>query len=125
MLEVPRWSRSLTGWNGGGLLVWRRFPVLSAPRIRPRRNLPPLGWISFVLVLLGAVVYEERTSAVQSWAFSRFSGRLTYVVASGESDSIAFPREGPFNERLGYTRIPDFQRKLVSAGYRVTAQSRF
>ncbi len=62
---------------------------------------------------------------MQSWVFSQFSRRLTYTVAPGPSDRIVFPREGPFNERLGYTRLPDFQRMLESAGYRVTLQSRF
>ncbi len=77
------------------------------------------------MLLLVAATYEIKTSAVQSWVFSQFSRRLTYTVAPGPSDRIAFPREGPFNERLGYTRIPDYQRKLEASGYQVTVQTRF
>lgn len=69
--------------------------------------------------------YEVRTSALQSWLFSRWAARLTYHVGPGPSPRIAFPEGGPFDQRLGYTRIPEFVRRLVHHGYRVTAQARF
>jgi len=76
------------------------------------------------LVVCG-VAYEVHTSALQSWLFSRWAARLTYHVGRGPSPQIAFPKGGPFDQRLGYTRIPEFVRRLVHHGYRVAAQVRF
>jgi membrane peptidoglycan carboxypeptidase len=78
-----------------------------------------------VLVVVVAVVYEVKTSVVQSWVFSQLSKRLTYTVAAGPSPNIVFPKSGPFDQRLGYTRLSDFQKRLESASYRVTEQARF
>jgi hypothetical protein len=126
MLEGSRWARAWTGWSANsGLLIWKRLPAFSGPRVNFKGQLPPLRWVSFVLVVVVAVVYEVKTSVVQSWVFSQLSKRLTYTVAAGPSPNIVFPKSGPFDKRLGYTRLSDFQKRLESASYRVTEQARF
>jgi membrane peptidoglycan carboxypeptidase len=75
--------------------------------------------------MLEGAAYEVRTSALQSWLFSRWAARLTYHVGPGPSPRITFPEAGPFDQRLGYTRIPAFTRRLEQRGYRVAAQVRF
>jgi membrane peptidoglycan carboxypeptidase len=50
--------------------------------------------------------------------------KLTYQVQPGPSPAIRFPKAGPYDERLGYTRLPDFVAKLHAKGYTVTAQAR-
>ena len=79
-----------------------------------------LGCLALALVL-----YEIRTSAFQSWLFSHWAASLTYKLGTGSSPRIVFPTTGPLDERLGYTRIPEFERRLQADGYRVAAQMRF
>lgn len=81
-------------------------------------------WLLAVLALL-IVVHEARTSAFQSWLFSQWATRLTYKLEAGPSPRITFPESGPFDQRLGYTRIPEFERRLETQGYRVIAQMQF
>jgi membrane peptidoglycan carboxypeptidase len=69
-------------------------------------------------------VYEARTSAIQSFVLSHWAGSLSYAVMPGPSGHIAFPESGPFDERRGYSRIPEFAGRLEAHGYRVTEQAR-
>src|SRR5262245_30284517 len=75
------------------------------------------------LALVGLVMYEWRTSYLQSRLFSREAARLTYHLAPGASDSVFFPAEGPMDVRRGYTLIPETVGKLEHQGYRITTQS--
>jgi membrane peptidoglycan carboxypeptidase len=91
-----------------------------------RWRVPTWAWISVLMGLgLAMAVHEVRTSALQSRFFSWWAGRLTYALEPGPSSQIAFPEAGPFDRRLGYTRIPEFTRRLQEDGYRVSAQVRF
>jgi membrane peptidoglycan carboxypeptidase len=77
------------------------------------------------LLLAGAVHYEARTSLLQSWLFARAAGRLTYDLQPGPSPRVAFPADGPFDRRRGYTRIPQFASRLRAHGFRIAEQARF
>jgi membrane peptidoglycan carboxypeptidase len=91
-----------------------------------RRGVPRWMRISLLAGLcLASAAYEVRTSTLQSMLFSWWAGRLTYALEPGPSPRIAFPEAGPFDQRLGYTRIPEFARRLQEHGYRVSAQVRF
>ncbi len=70
------------------------------------------------------VVWETRTSWVQSRVFSRFTHGMTYSVGPGRNPVILFPTAGPYDERLGYVRIPAFVENLESQGYSVESQAR-
>jgi hypothetical protein len=37
---------------------------------------------------------------------------------------MASPVSGPFDERRGYTRLPEFRDRLEARGYRITEQAR-
>lgn len=99
---TPRWRGRLRE------LVLRRSLLLSVSAL--------------ALLLLGLV--EIRTSALQALVLSQAARVLTYRVAPGPSPSVAFPRSGPYDVRLGYTRLPDFVDRLGSGGYRVEHQAR-
>ncbi|HSB78362.1 MAG TPA: transglycosylase domain-containing protein [Candidatus Methylomirabilis sp.] len=102
-----------------------QLPTALPTDLRDQRHPKRLRvWLLAVLVLLIAV-YETRTSAFQSWVFSHWATRLTFKLEAGPSPRIAFPESGPFDQRLGYTRIPEFERSLKAQGYRVTAQTQF
>ena len=81
-----------------------------------------LGSISIALLVLGLI--EMRTSAVQALVLSQAARALTYRVAPGPSPSVTYPQTGPYDVRLGYTRLPDFVDRLEAGGYRVEQQAR-
>ncbi|HJV55800.1 MAG TPA: transglycosylase domain-containing protein, partial [Methylomirabilota bacterium] len=81
-----------------------------------------LSVVALALLLLGLV--EIRTSALQALVLSQVARVLTYRVAPGPSPSVAFPRSGPYDVRLGYTRVPEFVDRLGPGGYRVEQQAR-
>ena len=80
--------------------------------------LPLLG------IAAGLAYYEARTSALQARLLSRYVAKVTYAVESGSSPAIAFPLGGPFDQRRGYSLIPEFQDRLRARGYRVVEQAR-
>ncbi|MBI1734304.1 MAG: transglycosylase domain-containing protein [Candidatus Rokubacteria bacterium] len=84
----------------------------------------PLWIAAIALGCLALVAYEVGTSSIQAMLFSRLARSLTYAIAPGPSGRIAFPRSGPFDERRGYSRLPEFQRRLEVHGYRITEQAR-
>ncbi|NWA01469.1 transglycosylase domain-containing protein [Pseudomonas gingeri] len=97
---------------------------------KPRKRRP--WWRLFWLVVLIALVLlavaasrEMRTSKLQAREFSRFAGDLGYSLASGPSDSLLYPGEGPFDKRLGYSDLGTFLTRLAKRGYLIEAQARF
>ena len=62
--------------------------------------------------------YELRTSALQAWLLPRYTARIHYEMADGPSRRIAFPRSGPFDDRLGYSQLGKFQSRLEAARLR-------
>ncbi|MEJ5212124.1 MAG: molybdenum cofactor biosynthesis protein MoaE, partial [Burkholderiales bacterium] len=46
------------------------------------------------------------------------------TTAPGPSPQIHFPKTGPYDIRLGYTRLPEFSRRLTAQGYAIVEQAR-
>lgn len=103
-----------------------RWPRVAGSRVG-LRPVPP-RWIRVLAacVLLATIaIWEIQTSTLQAWLLPRYASQLTYVLAPGPSPRIAFPpRGGPFDDRRGYSRLPELARRLEAAGYRVSAQAR-
>lgn len=78
-----------------------------------------------LLVTTGAVVHEVNTSTLQARILSSYSSKLVYEVKPGPAQRIVFPKDGPFDVRRGYTRIPKFERRLQSEGFVIHEQSNF
>jgi len=90
----------------------------------PRRPLLRLILWPFALLSLAVVIgYELRTSALQAWLLPRYTARLQYEVVDGPSKSIAFPRSAPFDDRLGYSRLAEFQARMEQRGFEVERQA--
>ncbi|MEW5766720.1 MAG: transglycosylase domain-containing protein [bacterium] len=70
-------------------------------------------------------VLEMRTSRFQAFYFSRMAKKLSYKIEQGPSPAIRFPEYGPYDERLGYTSLPSFIKRLTAAGYNIERQARF
>lgn len=67
---------------------------------------------------------EISTSRWQARQLAPLARQLTFTVEPGPSPAIRFPRTGPYDERLGYARLPQFIENLLVEGYEVAAQAR-
>lgn len=100
------------------------------PEVQPtaRRRWRWMLWL-VLFMLLGAlalaVFYEVRTSRLQSREFSRYAATLTYQLEPGPSQTVQFPQSGPFDERLGYTRLPALLARLEQQHFVVEQQTQF
>lgn len=75
-------------------------------------------------VLCALAVLEFKTFYLEARLLSWFAQKLTFSVKSGSNPSLRFPADGPYDKRLGYTRLSDFLKNLSAQGYQVEAQSR-
>jgi membrane peptidoglycan carboxypeptidase len=96
----------------------------------PRRRWRMVKRTSLVLLLIlvagasGVAVYESRTSAMQSKFFAGMAKKISYRVDKGPSDAIRFPSASPYDERLGYSNLPNYLAKLKTRDYVVASQAR-
>jgi membrane peptidoglycan carboxypeptidase len=77
-----------------------------------------------IILLIGLVVFELKTSYFQSFIISQWAQRMDFTVQNGPNEDLIFPEDGPFDKRLGYTRVPDFTAALVKNGFVVERQAR-
>jgi membrane peptidoglycan carboxypeptidase len=68
---------------------------------------------------------EARTSALQARILASLHARLGFSLGAGPSPNFRAPRHGPYDERLGYVRIPAWTAQLAREGFGVTEQTRF
>ncbi len=84
-------------------------------------------WVYAVLLLLVVggllVVQEIQTSAFQAQYFSKLSSKANFTVGAGASYAISFPPSAPYDNRLGYSKIPGFVEKLKSRNFEITRQA--
>ena len=99
-------------------------------RRRTRKKTQPFRavYIAVALLVIALVVAhfardEIKTSKYQARYLSAISEQLNFKVKSGPSASIRYPQFGPYDERLGYTLLPDAILHLESMGFRVTSQA--
>lgn len=112
-----------------------RGPKRRLALVREAVKLPPIplrlkrglvGGTVFFLSVLGVMFVKEfDTSEMQSRYFHRKAAKLTFKVEPGRSDSIAFPGNGPFDQRNGYSLLPGILERLEKRGFEVAAQARF
>jgi membrane peptidoglycan carboxypeptidase len=101
----------------------------SEPRSQPpRRSRIKPALLLLLLVLLSMLAFwavrESRTSNMQARFFSKLAAKSSYQMAPGPSDTIRFPKDSPYDERLGYSNLPDYLTKLKARDYTVAAQAR-
>ncbi len=96
------------------------------------RNQRKRRWILLKIVIavlfflfITAFVWEIRTSLIQAEVFSYVSSLFSYWTEPGKSDEIYFPHSGPYDERLGYSRIQDYTDNLLERGYKIQSQAHF
>jgi len=108
----------------------------SPPWVGRERTREPRGfrirwrWVFALLVLLGIawavklVLDELRTSEYQARELARIAREAAFVVEPGPSPSIRFPGAGPYDERLGYSALPEFEARLAANGFEIESQAR-
>ncbi|HUG81716.1 MAG TPA: transglycosylase domain-containing protein [Bryobacterales bacterium] len=99
---------------------------LSAP-VHSRRRISWRRWLFAAALgaLAVAVAVEIRQSHLQAGLFSDLAGRMTFRVEPGRSDSIGQAPNGPYDQRLGYARLPAMIERLQDAGFTAEAQARW
>ncbi|WP_254050869.1 transglycosylase domain-containing protein [Zoogloea sp. LCSB751] len=87
----------------------------------------PLGGLLAVIVVGGGVLVadEVKTSRLQAHYLARYAADLNYALVDGRSDAIRTPAHGPFDERMGYSELPQIGTRLAAHGFRLTRQAHF
>ena len=67
---------------------------------------------------------ETDPSAFQAYFLSRFAKDLRWTVQSGPNPDLSITQAGPYDERLGYSRLPAMLPRLADQGFQVSAQAR-
>ncbi|HSW06463.1 MAG TPA: transglycosylase domain-containing protein [Aquabacterium sp.] len=80
--------------------------------------------LTIVLGLVWFVVDEVKTSRRQAAWLSGLVPELHFELKPGPSPAIRFPGAGPFDERLGYRRLPETVQRLTGQGFTIAAQAR-
>ena len=100
---------------------WRRVGARALGRLR---RLPLwASWLALGLLLGVLAAREARTSAVQAHVLASLNQRLTYALVPGPSARFVTPRHGPYDNRLGYVRLPEWTTRLEREGYAVREQA--
>lgn len=114
MQEVSGGSARAAGSSSRWTEWWRAHP-------RWRLVVPA---VAVVLAVLACGWWEMRASLLQARYFAAWAEDLAFDVQPGAAPALRVPEGGPFDERLGYTRIPAFTEKLLKSGHTVAAQAR-
>ena len=84
--------------------------------------------VALVLIALGAgafVLYREaETSEYQARHLSQLAAELRWEVQPGPHGAPHPAQAGPYDVRLGYSRLPDVLQQLNNRGFQVKAQAR-
>jgi membrane peptidoglycan carboxypeptidase len=101
-------------------------PPPAPPKRRWRKVKRAMLVLLLILVAGGAAfaVYESRTSAMQARFFAGLAKKVSYRVEQGPSDAIRFPSASPYDERLGYSNLPNYLAKLKTRDYVIASQAR-
>ena len=94
---------------------------------RIRRRTFKLLYITSPLWLLlgGALAFELKTSYWQSIYLTKVASQATYRLEKGPNPEPFFPKYGPYDQRLGYTKIQGMTDNLTANGFQIIEQARF
>lgn len=106
-----------------------RAATLSRLGVLGQKYRKQLKWLSRLGLLMTAaagclLVYELRTSTFQSRFFARLARESSYTLKAGPSPESWYPSFGPYDLRLGYTRIPTIVQNLIESGFEIISQAR-
>ena len=73
--------------------------------------------------VISVSILELRSSWLEAHVFSAIAQRATFSVRPAPSRALARPGRGPYDQRLGFSELPEFIGRLETRGYRVDAQA--
>lgn len=103
------------------------MPAGSAqPSRKSNRLVQAAIWFGILAVLAGLIVlvYELRSSTFQSRYLYRLARQATFSVEAGAASRTWYPTYGPYDVRLGYSRIPRIIDNLIENDFEVISQAR-
>ena len=77
------------------------------------------------IVLGMLLVFELKTSYWQSMYLTKITSQATYRLEKGPNPDPYYPSYGPYDQRLGYTRIKSMVENLANNGFQIAEQTRF
>lgn len=77
------------------------------------------------IVLGMLLVFELKTSYWQSLYLTKIASQATYRLEKGPNPEPFYPKYGPYDQRLGYTRIKGMIENLANNGFQIAEQTRF
>ena len=83
-----------------------------------------LALVLVPLILVGVLVWELMSSDLQARYLAKTAAKMTWKVQSGPSERIRFPQGGPYDQRLGYSKLPDYLERLSARGWEVERQAK-
>jgi len=89
-----------------------------------RRILLGTGILLLLAGLVGLLVWELLSSALEAKYLTKTAQKMTWQIRPGPSDRIRYPGQGPYDVRLGYSKLPDYLVRLDQAGWRIDRQAR-
>lgn len=92
-------------------------------RPRPWRWVAAGACVAAVAALAHLVVEELHSSRWQAHWFAEQARELHFELRPGANAALRVPAHGPFDERLGYTRMPVHVQRLTERGYAVSSQA--
>lgn len=86
-------------------------------------------WILLVIVLtplivVGVIIWELMSSDLQAKYLAKTARNMTWRLQQGPSERIRFPEPGPYDLRLGYSKIPEYTRRLDGSGWDIERQAK-
>ena len=90
----------------------------------PKRILLGLAALLLLLLVVALLAWELLSSAVEARFLARTAERMTYEVRPGPSERIRFPGLGPYDQRLGYSSLPNQLVRLQQQGWEISDQAR-
>lgn len=107
---------------------YRPRPPQPEPKVKPKVRSNGRAWfLFFILILCVAILIgqEIKTSFYQAKYVNQYAQKLTYELKSEPTSSIIYPSYGPFDERHGYSKLPQYIDKLLQRNFQITQQVAF
>lgn len=101
----------------------RDFVIPVGRRPRPWRWVVAGAAAAAAAALAYLVVEELHSSRWQAQRFAEQARELRFELRPGANAALRVPAHGPFDERLGYTRIAQQVQRLSERGFAVSAQA--
>lgn len=109
---------------------YRPRPPQPEPKVKSKRKVSAKKcmWFLFFVFILGLgilIAQEVKTSFYQAKYVSQYAKKLTYELKNEPTQSIIYPSYGPFDERHGYSKLPQYIERLLQRNFQVTQQVTF